>query len=117
MYFVFVLSVYALSCKDKDILDKDMLNKLIKWYESETATEEKQVDAEKIFEQVNEELHKNVYEISLSKLYGEYGRNSDTKNKISTRNIYELFWMCLHFPYVENQSDVKFVEDCEEKMS
>lgn len=23
--------------------------------------------------------------------------------------------MCLHFPYVENQSDVKFVEDCEEK--
>lgn len=90
MYFVFVLSVYALSCKDKDILDKDMLNKLIKWYESETATEEKQVDAEKIFEQVNEELHK----MFMRFLYQNYMENMDETQIQKIKYQQEIYMSC-----------------------
>lgn len=114
MYFIFSLSVFLLGH------DHDKKEEMLSWLSALempglSNKEGHEIRVEEKFVELNEKLHKEKYVISLSKLYGEYGRDSETKLNISARDIYELFYLCLHFPYIEN-NEVKFVvNDCEKK--
>ncbi len=114
MYFIFSLSVFLLG------YDHDKNKEMLSWLSALelpalSNKERHEIHAEEKFVEINEKLHKEKYVLSLSKLYGEYGRDPETKLNITVRDIYELFYLCLHFPYIED-NEVKFVEnDCEKK--
>ena len=113
MYFIFSLSVFLLGY-DHD-KNKEMLSRLSALELPALSNKERhEIHAEEKFVEINERLHKEKYVLSLSKLYGEYGRDPETKLNITVRDIYELFYLCLHFPYIED-NEVKFVENDFEK--
>ncbi len=113
MYFIFSLSVFLLG------YDHDKNKEMLSWLSALelpalSNKERHEIHAEEKFVEINERLHKEKYVLSLSKLYGEYGRDPETKLNITVRDIYELFYLCLHFPYIED-NEVKFVENDFEK--
>lgn len=114
MYFIFSISVFLLGH------DHEKKEEMLSWLSALelpglSNKEGHEIQAEEKFVEINEKLRKEKYVLSLSKLYGEYGRYPETKLNISVRDIYELFYLCLHFPYIED-NEVRFVKnDCEKK--
>lgn len=110
MIFIFALSAFALGYQGEELqilLDGQI--ELRAGQEPEGSGRE--AWAEQLLVRVNKALNKSVYVLSLTDLYGEYGRNSGTRKQIQTADLYELFWLCLHFPYIAADKTLKFVTD------
>lgn len=111
MRFIFFLSATSLGHGKTEI--QENLPELVDI--SAINGENQEISMEEIFESMNKKLNKKTYALKISQLYGEYGRDAGTKLQISKNDIYKLFWLCLHFPYIEG-CEIKYVEDeCKEK--
>ena len=103
MSFIFTITVYLMGSESSELVK--IIGQVVK---GNTINEKELLGYdEALYKDINEKLNRKVYIINLSKLFGEYGRDSLTKFNIGMKDIYKIFYLCLHSPKVED-NDVVF---------
>ncbi len=114
MYFIFSLSVRLLGYGNEEwpSIIAELLAVKLPGTDQDMCSE---ISAKDLFVEMNRKMNKDregkTFVQNIYKLYDEFGRDP-LRSSIPIEDIYELFYLCLHFPYIEDE-EVKFAgEDC-----
>lgn len=118
MYFIFSLSARLLGYGNREweFISSELMAVKLSGTGKDMCSE---IHAKDLFVEMNKKMSKDregeTFVQNLYKLYEEFGRDPLKKTSITIKDIYELFYLCLHFPYIED-GEVRFVEEgCNEK--
>lgn len=103
MCFVFLVSVRLMMEENEEL--KFLEKRIIQCFDLEQVSKKQTVSAKEVFIELNEKLNKKPYEINLYRLFDAYGKNDSSKQKITKKDIYKIFYMTLHCPRIEVSSD------------